>query len=66
MEIVQIIISLAIIALILIQERSSGFSALMGGDGAAYQTRRGVEKGAFYATIALAIIFVVIAVFQLI
>ncbi len=65
-SIIQIILSVAIIALILLQERSSGMSGLLGGDsGGYYQARRGIEKGIFYATIVLIIVFVAVAVYRL-
>lgn len=64
--ITQIILSVLIIALILLQERSSGMSGLLGGDsGGFYQARRGAEKAVFYGTIILAVAFVALAVFQL-
>ncbi len=64
--IIQIILSVVIITLILLQERSSGMSGLMGGSGEGYyQARRGVEKLIFYSTIVLAAIFVTLAVYQL-
>jgi len=62
----QIIISIVLIILILLQERSSGLSGLFGGDnGGAYQTRRGMEKGIFAATVVCAILFVVFAIINL-
>ncbi len=64
--IIQIILSIAIIILILLQERSSGMSGLLGGSGDGYyQARRGVEKLIFYTTIALSVAFVALAVYQL-
>ena len=68
MAIIQIILSVAIIALILLQERSAGIGGLLGGGdtGGVYQTRRGMEKIIFRATIILSIIFVAIALFQLV
>lgn len=65
--IIQVIVSVAIIALILLQERSAGLSGIFGGDGGSsfYQTRRGMEKVIFAATIALAIIFLALSVAQL-
>ncbi|MGC9968316.1 MAG: preprotein translocase subunit SecG [Minisyncoccia bacterium] len=63
---VQVILATAIIVLILLQERSSGISGLLGGDGGGfYQARRGMEKIVFYATIALIVIFVGLAIYQL-
>ena len=64
--IIQILLSVVIITLILLQERSSGMSGLLGGDGGGfYQARRGMEKAIFYETIVLVIAFVALAIFQL-
>ena len=56
-SILQIIVSLVLIILILLQERSAGLSGIMGGESSFYQTRRGLEKGIFVATIVLAVVF---------
>ena len=65
--IIQILLSIAIITLVLLQQRSAGMSGLLGGSGdGVYQTRRGMEKAAFYATIVLAVIFVALALYQLV
>ena len=68
--IVQLIVSIAIIALILLQERSAGgLGSLFGGGGGGegfYQTRRGLEKIIFRATIALLVIFVGLSIWGLI
>jgi protein translocase SecG subunit len=64
--IIQIVLSVAIITLILLQERSSGMSGLLGGgDSGYYQARRGIEKLVFYSTIVLAVVFVALAIYQL-
>lgn len=64
--ILQIILSVIIIAFILIQQRSSGISGLLGGEGLGfYQARRGMEKTVFYATIILSALFVALALYQL-
>ncbi|HVN26459.1 MAG TPA: preprotein translocase subunit SecG [Candidatus Paceibacterota bacterium] len=65
-SILQIAVAVAIIVLILLQERSSGLSGLLGGSsGGYYQARRGMERTIFFLTIALAVIFVGLAVYQL-
>ncbi len=69
LAIIQIIVSIALIALILVQERSAGLSGIFGGGdggGGFYQTRRGVEKAVFALTIILAIVFCGLAILQLI
>jgi preprotein translocase subunit SecG len=64
--IIQIVLSVVIITLILLQERTSGMSGLLGGSGEGYyQARRGMEKIIFYSTIVLAVIFVALAIYQL-
>ncbi|MBI4085270.1 MAG: preprotein translocase subunit SecG [Candidatus Liptonbacteria bacterium] len=67
LAVTQVIVSVVIIILILLQERSAGLSGIFGGggDSSFYQTRRGMEKIIFSATIALAIIFLGLAVAQL-
>ncbi|PIR06457.1 preprotein translocase subunit SecG [Candidatus Jorgensenbacteria bacterium CG_4_10_14_0_8_um_filter_39_13] len=63
----QIVISLVLIFLVLIQERSAGLSILFGGAGGTpYQTRRGMEKFIFWATIVSAVIFAILAVIHLV
>lgn len=62
LELAQIIIGIVLIGLILIQQRGGGLSSAFGGGGGQfYGTRRGLEKTIFGATIALSIIFVVLA-----
>jgi len=58
----QIIVTILLIVFILLQERSSGLSGLLGGgEGGFYQTRRGLEKFVFWGTIVLAIAFAALA-----
>ena len=65
--IIQIILAVAIVGLILLQERSSGMSGLLGGSGdGVYQTRRGFEKIIFYATIVCSVIFILLALYSLV
>ena len=59
--ILQIIVSVVLIILILLQERSAGLSGIMGGENSFYQTRRGLEKSIFTLTIVLGIVFVGLA-----
>lgn len=63
----QIVVSVILIALILVQERSSGLSGIFGGQGATpYQTRRGLEKFIYWGTIGAAVIFVALAILNLV
>ena len=62
--IVQIIISVALIAVILVQSKGAGgLGGLFGGDsGGVYKTRRGVERTLFQVTIGLGIVFLVFSI----
>lgn len=60
----QTILSLALIAFsvllgiaILLQQRGTGLGLAFGGDSTIFRTKRGLEKGLFYATIALSCLF---------
>jgi preprotein translocase subunit SecG len=62
-EVGQIILSVLLTGVILLQSRGSSFGGGMGGDtGSIYHRRRGLEKTLFQLTIALAVFFVVVAV----
>lgn len=67
LSIAQVIISIVLIILILLQERSSGLSGVLGGtETGAYQTRRGIEKIIFVATVVLVVAFAVLSLLNLI
>ncbi|UCC86263.1 MAG: preprotein translocase subunit SecG [Anaerolineales bacterium] len=61
-NLIQIIISIALIALILVQAKGSGLGGIFGGDSSIYKTRRGVEKTLFQATIGLAVLFFAVSI----
>jgi len=66
LAVIQIILCVLIVGLILLQERSSGMSGLLGGGGEGlYQARRGFDKIVFYATIVCAVLFIVLALYSL-
>jgi preprotein translocase subunit SecG len=54
--IIQIILSVALIALVLLQTKGS-LGGLFGGEGNVFHRRRGVEKTLFNVTIGLSIVF---------
>ena len=66
LHVIQIIISVTLIALVLLQAKGSGLGGIFGGDGGVYRTRRGVEKTLYQATIGLAIFFFVISMISVI
>ncbi len=57
LSVFQIITSLALIAVILLQAQGTGLGGLFGGGGEEYRSKRGIEKVLFYATIALSVMF---------
>lgn len=62
LQFANIIVMVALIIVVSLQNKSSGLSNVFGGGGNIVQTRRGFEKWLFYATIVLGIIFVAINV----
>lgn len=65
--ILQIVLPIVIIILILLQERSAGLSSLWSGDGGGfYQTRRGLERWVFIATIVCAVLLAAVSIWRLI
>jgi len=62
---VQIIISIALIALIVVQQRGAALGAGFGGGGEVYSTKRGAQKKMHYATIAAATLFLVLGVLNI-
>ncbi|HET89169.1 MAG TPA: preprotein translocase subunit SecG [Chloroflexi bacterium] len=67
LNIAQIIISVALIAIILLQVRSGGMGGVFGGtETAVHKTRRGVERTLFNITIGLSVAFFVITIINVI
>jgi preprotein translocase subunit SecG len=60
--IVQIIISVALILLVLVQSRGEGFSATFSSDSSIFRTRRGVELTLFRLTIVVGIFWVMMSI----
>lgn len=61
LNVVQIIVSLSLIGVILLQARGSGFGGALGGSTTFFRTRRGAEKALFQLTIVLVVIFILIS-----
>ena len=57
----QIMVAILLVAVILIQVRGQG-SGFFGSAQASFRTRRGVEKALFQFTIALAVVFTLLAI----
>ena len=62
--IIQILLGIMLIVAVLFQSASGGIGSILGG-GDTYHTKRGVEKGLFYLTIILAVLFTLISILAL-
>lgn len=65
LQVTQIIISVMLIILVVLQGKGSGMSSLFGGSdptGGVTKTRRGLEKTLFQFTVGLSIVFIVVAI----
>ena len=61
LNVVQIIVSLTLILVIILQARGSGFGGALGGSSSFFRTRRGAEKTLFQLTIVLVVIFILMS-----
>lgn len=63
MNVLQIVISVILIVVILLQVKGSGFGAALGGmsGGSVYRTKRGLERTLFQATVILAVVFIFVS-----
>ena len=61
----QIAVSIILIVLIVLQQRGAALGAGFGGGGEVYSTKRGAQKKIYYATIAVATIFLVLGVLNI-
>lgn len=65
LNIIQIVLSVALILVVLFQVRGGGLGGIFGQADTVFRTRRGLEKSLFQLTIVLVVIFVVIAIVSL-
>ena len=57
----QIIVSVSLILVVLLQARGSGFGGALGGSSSFFRTRRGAEKTLFQLTIVLVVVFILMS-----
>jgi len=62
----QIVAAVFLIVLILLQQRGTALGSAFGGEGGFYATRRGIQKKIFGATIVFGILFLSLALLNLI
>jgi len=65
LQVAQIVVATVLILLVLLQVRGGGLGGIFGQADSVYRTKRGVEKTLFQLTIALVIIFVILAIVSL-
>lgn len=65
-SLIQIILGVLLVLVIIIQQKGSGLGSAFGGEMGFYRTKRGAERLLFYATIVLAVAFLVSSIAGLI
>lgn len=63
--IAQIVVAIALILVAMLQVRGGGLGGIFGQADTVYRTKRGVEKTLFQLTIALVVIFIILAIVSL-
>jgi len=66
LNVVQIILSIALVVLVILQSKGGSLSRMFGGEGGVYKTRRGVEKSLFMVTIGLVVAFFLFSILSVI
>ncbi|MFA6410965.1 MAG: preprotein translocase subunit SecG [Candidatus Buchananbacteria bacterium] len=66
LDLIQLVSAVALVTLVLMQNRGAGVGSAFGGDGNVYRTKRGVEKYLFVLTIVFAAIFLVVSLVNVI
>ena len=66
LPIAQIVVAVAMIVLILLQQRGTALGSAFGQEGGFYSTRRGIQKKIFWGTVVCGALFIVLAVLNLI
>jgi preprotein translocase subunit SecG len=62
LTVAQIVIALALIAVLTLQVKGGGLGGIFGQADGVYRTRRGVEKTLFQVTIVLSVIFIALSI----
>jgi preprotein translocase subunit SecG len=66
LNVVQIILSAAVVTLVILQSKGGGLSRMLGGEGGVYKTRRGFEKTLFNVTVLLIVVFFVFSLLSVV
>ncbi len=65
LNVVQIVLSIALILAILLQVRGGGLGGIFGQADTVFRTRRGIEKTLFQLTIVLVVLFIIVSIVSL-
>jgi preprotein translocase subunit SecG len=65
LNVAQIVLAVALTLIILLQVRGGGLGGIFGQPDTVYRTKRGVEKTMFQLTIALSVLFIIVAIISL-
>ena len=65
LNIIQIVISVALIAAILFQVKGGGLGGIFGQSDSVFRTKRGIERWLFLGTIVLVVIFVGLSIISM-
>lgn len=65
LTIAQIVVSILLVIFILLQQKGTALGSAFGGGGDVYSTRRGVQKNLFWLTGFLGVLFILLAVLNL-
>lgn len=65
LNVAQIVLSMALVAVILLQVRGGGLGGIFGQPDTVYRTKRGVERILFQLTIVLVILFIIVSLITL-
>ena len=66
LNVVQIILSISLVLVILLQVRGGGLGGIFGQADSVYRTKRGLERRLFQLTIALVVLFVIMSIVSLV
>ncbi|MDP2967465.1 MAG: preprotein translocase subunit SecG [bacterium] len=62
----QIIVSVLLVVLILLQQRGTALGSAFGQEGGFYATRRGIQKKILWLTVVCGVLFILLAILNLI
>ena len=65
LPLIQIILAVLLIVFILLQQRGTALGSAFGQEGGFYATRRGIQQKIFWATIVCAVLFISLAIVNL-